>query len=78
MSPMALTTAHDHMQLAAALGWTVAQVDKAVILGVLPPHELKTPRWRGATVDDLASRRGAAALDEAALLTEDETLPPAG
>jgi hypothetical protein len=37
------TTAHDHKQLAAALGWTVVQVDKAVILGVLPPHEFKTP-----------------------------------
>ena len=74
------TTAHDHRQLAAVLGWTVAQVDKAVVLGVLPPHELKTPRWRGATVDDLASRRGelAAALDEAALLTEGEMMARLG
>lgn len=74
------TTAHDRRQLAAALGWTVVQVDKAVILGVLPPHELKTPRWRGATVDDLASRRAelAVALDEAALLTEGEMMARLG
>lgn len=79
-SPAPRTTAHDHKQLAAALGWTVVQVDKAVILGVLPSHELKTPRWRGATVDDLASRRGelAAALDEAALLTEGEMMARLG
>jgi hypothetical protein len=75
-SPAPRTTAHGHRQLAAVLGWTVTQVDKAVILGVLPPHELKTPRWKGATVDDLASRRGelTAALDEAALLTEGEMM----
>jgi hypothetical protein len=68
------TTAHDHKQLAAALGWTVGQVDKAVVQGVLPACDLKTPRWRGATVDDLAARREelAAALDESALLTEGE------
>ncbi len=37
-------------------------------------------RWRGATVDDLASRRGelAAVLDEAALLTEGETMARLG
>ena len=63
------TTAHDHKQLARVLGWTVVQVDKAAVLGVLPPHDLKTPRWKAATVDDLGARREelAAALDEGAL-----------
>lgn len=73
-SPVRRTTAHDHKQLAAALGWTIVQVDKALILNVLPPHDLKTPRWKGATVDDLVARREelAAVLDESALLTEGE------
>ena len=79
-SPARRTTAHDHRQLAGALGWTVVQVDKAVVLGVLPPHDLKTPRWRAATVDDLAARREelAAAMDEAGLLTEDEMIAALG
>lgn len=68
------TTAHDHKQLAVVLGWTVGQVDKAVVLGVLPAYDLRTPRWKGATVDALAERRQelADALDETALLTVDE------
>jgi hypothetical protein len=33
-SPERRTTAHDHRQLADVLGRTVAQVDKAVVLGV--------------------------------------------
>jgi hypothetical protein len=70
------TTAHDHRQLADALGWTAVQVGKAVTLGVLPPYDLKTPRWKAATVDALVERREelAAALDEGALLTEDELM----
>ena len=73
-------TAHDHRQLAGVLGWTVVQVDKAVILGVLPPYDLKTPRWKAATVNDLAGRREelAAVLDDAALLTEDEMMTQLG
>jgi hypothetical protein len=66
------TTAHDHKQLAEALGWTVVQVDKAIQLGgILPRYELKTPRRKGATVDELVARREelASALDEAALLS---------
>lgn len=61
-----MATAHDHKQLAAALGWTVTQVGKAVALGVLPPYDLKTPRWRAATAAALAGRREdlSAALDE--------------
>ena len=51
------TTAHDHRQLADALGWTAVQVGKAVTLGVLPPYDLKTPRWKAATVDALVERR---------------------
>ena len=74
------TTAHDHKQLAAVLGWTVIQVDKAVVLGVLPPYDLRTPRWKAATVDVLAGRRQvlAAALDEGALLTADEMMSRLG
>ncbi len=69
-------TAHDHRQLADALGWTVVQVDKAVALGVLPPYDLKTPRWKAVTVDALVDRREelAGALDYGALLTEDELI----
>lgn len=72
----ARTTAHDHRQLAGVLGWTLVQVDKAVVQGVLPAYDLKTPRWKAATVDDLARREGelAAALDEAALLTAGEMI----
>ncbi|MFP3963430.1 hypothetical protein SMC26_14010 [Actinomadura fulvescens] len=34
------TTAHDHRQLAQALGFTLVQVDKAVALGgILPPYD---------------------------------------
>jgi hypothetical protein len=74
------TTAHDRKQLADVLGWSAVQVDKAVILGVLPPYDLKTPRWKAATVDALAGRREelAAALDEGALLTEDEMMARLG
>jgi hypothetical protein len=74
------TTAHDHKQLAAALGWTITQVGKAVVQGVLPAYDLKTPRWRGATVDDLVTRREelAATLDESALLTEGEMVTRLG
>ncbi|GAB3278483.1 hypothetical protein GCM10027589_04660 [Actinocorallia lasiicapitis] len=51
------TKAHDHGQLAAALGWTHTQVDKAVTAGgILPPYDLSTPRWKGATVDALVGR----------------------
>jgi hypothetical protein len=79
-SPAQRTTAHDHKQLAAALGWTVVQVDKAAVLGVLPPHDLKTPRWKAVTVDELAARRDelAAALDDSALLTEEEIIAALG
>ncbi|CUU60778.1 Exonuclease [Parafrankia irregularis] len=70
------TTAHDHAQLAEALGWTVIQVGKAVALGLLPPYDLKSPRWRAATVDALVESRDALAstLDEEALLTGDELI----
>jgi hypothetical protein len=70
------TTAHDHKQLAEALGWTVVQVNKAVLLGVLPPYDLKTPRWKAVTAGALVRRREelAAALDEGALLTEAEMM----
>ena len=86
-SPMAETvpaarraTAHDHRQLADALSWSVVQADKAVALGVLPPYDLKTPRWKAVTVDALTGRREelAAALDEGALLTEDEMIAVLG
>ena len=41
---------------------------------MLPPYDLKTPQWRAATVDALVERQQelAAALDDGALLTEDE------
>jgi hypothetical protein len=79
-SPARRTTACDHKQLAAALGWTIVQVDKASVMNVLPPHDLKTPRWKAATVDDLVARREelAAALDESALLTEGEMVTRLG
>lgn len=78
--PVRRTTAHDHKQLAAVLGWTVVQVDKAVVLGVLPPYDLRTPRWRGVTVDALAERQQAlaAALDEGTLLTAGEMMSRLG
>jgi hypothetical protein len=75
------TTAHDHKQLAEALGWTVVQVDKAIQLGgILPRYELKTPRRKGATVDELVARREeqASALDEAALLSVGEMIAALG
>jgi DNA polymerase III epsilon subunit-like protein len=80
ISPACRTTAHDHKQLAAVLGWTVVQVDKAVVLGVLPPYDLRTPRWRAVTVDALAEREHAlaAALDEGALLTAGEMMSRLG
>ena len=80
ISPVRRTTAHDHKQLAAVLGWTVVQVDKAVVLGVLPPYDLRTPRWKAVTVDALAEREQAlaAALDEGALLTADEVMSRLG
>ena len=80
ISPVRRTTAHDHKQLAAVLGWTVVQVDKAVVLGVLPPYDLRTPRWRAVTVDALAGRQQAltAALDEGALLTAGEMMSRLG
>jgi hypothetical protein len=42
--------------------------------------DLKTPRWKAATVDSLAGRREelAAALDDGALLTEDELMARLG
>jgi hypothetical protein len=75
-SPARRTTAHDHKQLAEVLGWAVILVDKAVVLGVLPAYDLKTPRWKAATVDDLAARREelAAALDDGALLAVGEMI----
>jgi hypothetical protein len=75
------TTAHDHKQLAEALGWTVVQVDKAIQLGgILLRYELKTPRRKGATVDELVARREelASALDEAALLSVGEMIAALG
>jgi hypothetical protein len=80
ISPVRRTTAHNHKQLAAVLGWTVVQVDKAVVLGVLPPYDLRTPRWRAVTVDALAGREQAlaAALDEGALLTAGEMMSRLG
>jgi hypothetical protein len=79
-SPVRRTTAHDHKQLAEALGWTLVQVDKAVVLGVLPPYDLTTPRWKAGTVDALAARKDelAAALDDGALLTEAEMIARLG
>jgi hypothetical protein len=78
--PARRTRAHDHRQLAAVLGWTATQVHKAVLLGVLPAYDLRTPRWTAATVDALAGRREdlAAALDEGALLAEGEMMARLG
>jgi hypothetical protein len=56
-------------------------VDKAIQLGgILPRYELKTPRWKGATVDELVARREelASALDEAALLSVGEMIAALG
>lgn len=43
---------------------------------MLPPYDLKTPRWKAATVDALVQRRQelAAALDAGALFTEAELM----
>jgi len=43
-SPTPRTTAHGHKRLAAVLGWTVTQVDKAVILGGLSLSRLHRGR----------------------------------
>lgn len=79
-APAHRTSAHDHKQLAGVLGWTATQVRKAVLLGVLPAYDLRTPRWKAATVGALLERREdlAAALDEGALLTEDEMMARLG
>lgn len=34
------TRACNHKELAAALGWTETDIDKALLLEVLPPHVL--------------------------------------
>jgi hypothetical protein len=44
-------TAHTPAQLAAALGWPQAQVARAAAAGVLPAHDMKTPRWSGPLVE---------------------------
>lgn len=74
------TRAHNHRELAAVLDWTETDVDKALTLGILPEHDLKTPRWKGATVDSLAARLAEldAAFDREALLTEGEARTTVG
>ncbi|HEX4815828.1 MAG TPA: hypothetical protein VFV66_24040 [Nonomuraea sp.] len=51
------TTAHTAAQLQAALGWDQAQFGRAVACGLIPAHDMKTPRWSGAVVDGLVARR---------------------
>lgn len=51
------TTAHDEKQLRAALGFTVTQLEVATAAGLIPPQDMKTPRWSGATVDRLVAQR---------------------
>ncbi|MEU7745401.1 hypothetical protein [Nonomuraea sp. NPDC049158] len=51
------TTAHTAAQLQTALGWNQAQFGRAVAAGVIPPCDMKIPRWSGSTVDDLVTRR---------------------
>jgi hypothetical protein len=52
------TRAHDARELAAVLGWTPGQVARALAAGnLLPPYDMKTPRWSGPVVDGLAARR---------------------
>ena len=70
------TTAHNHAQLADALGWTLLQVDKAVVLGMLPAYDLKTPRWTAATVATILDQAAelTAEVAAAALLTDGEML----
>ncbi|WP_019635110.1 3'-5' exonuclease [Actinomadura atramentaria] len=50
------TKAHSPRELAAALGWTDGQMARALAAGtVLPPFDMRTPRWSGTTVDGLVA-----------------------
>ncbi|GLX06584.1 3'-5' exonuclease [Microbispora sp. NBRC 16548] len=51
------TRAHDHAELAAALGWTMGQLGRALAAGVLPAYDMKTPRWSARLVTEMLGRR---------------------
>ncbi|SDI46816.1 Exonuclease [Sinosporangium album] len=71
-TPTRRTTAHTAAQLADALGWSLGQVNRAHAGGVIPPYDMKTPRWSGRVVDDLVARREELAASIPELLSGDE------
>lgn len=52
------TTAHSAAQLQRALDFTPDQWGRARAAGLIPPPDLKTPRWSGTLTDELITRRG--------------------
>jgi Exonuclease len=53
----ARTTAHSAAQLQRALGFTAGQWSRARAAGLIPPPDLKTPRWSGPVTDQLTAHR---------------------
>ncbi|MER5424379.1 3'-5' exonuclease [Streptosporangium roseum] len=55
-APARRTTAHSAAQLRTALGWSEDHWNRARAAGLIPPPDMKTPRWSGPVVDDLVAR----------------------
>lgn len=51
------TTAHTAPQLQEAMGISADQLARARAAELVPPPDMKTPRWSGPVVDDLVARR---------------------
>jgi hypothetical protein len=51
------TTAHSASQLQRALDFTPDQWSRVLANGLIPPTDMKTPRWSGPLVDELVARR---------------------
>ncbi|MFI7467501.1 exonuclease domain-containing protein [Nonomuraea sp. NPDC049646] len=51
------TTAHNASQLQKAMDITAEQLARAQAAGLIPDHDMKTPRWSGPLVDQLVARR---------------------
>lgn len=54
---MPKTRAHSAAQLRQALEWTADQWARGQAVGLIPPCDMKTPRWSGGVVNELLARR---------------------